>query len=118
MFSPASFSLDDAVMDSLKEMSPSAIDVELRSVAPEVGGNIDMMEMMLDFFKYRLKDGRDYELVQSYIGLFLKVFMMPFSIFTLGSIVKSFLISLNQREIEQGLTVNSHKPIDLMNRSI
>eukprot|EP00795_Rhopilema_esculentum_P000788 gene788-10517_t len=64
---------DDAVMDLLKEMSPSAIDVELRSVAPEVGGNVDMMEMMLDFFKYRMKDGRDYELVQSYIGLFLKL---------------------------------------------
>ena len=57
----------------LKEMSPSSIDIEFRSVSPDMGGSIELMEMILCFFKERLRCGRDYELIQTYIALFSKV---------------------------------------------
>ena len=58
----------------LKEMSPSAIDVEFRLAAPEGGGSVDVMQLLLEFFNECLGSGRNYELIQAYIGLFLKVF--------------------------------------------
>jgi len=61
------------VMNMLKEMSPSSIDIEFRSVSPDSGGSIELMEMTLHFFKDCLRCGRDYELVQSYIALFSKL---------------------------------------------
>lgn len=60
-------------MAVLKEMSPSSIDVEFRSASPDMGGNVKLMEVMLDLFKRQLQSGKDYELIQSYIGLFSKV---------------------------------------------
>ena len=60
-------------MNMLKEMNPSSIDIEFRSVSPDFGGSIALMEMILHFFKDYLRCGRDYELVQSYIALFSKV---------------------------------------------
>ena len=60
-------------MEVLKEMSPSSIDVEFRSASPFGGGSLPVMEIFLEFFNAVLRSGRDYELIQAYIGLFLKV---------------------------------------------
>lgn len=54
-------------------MSPASIDVEFRSMSPSMGGSIELMEILLELFKSALQNGKDYELIQSYIGLFLKV---------------------------------------------
>jgi len=59
--------------DQLKLMGPSAIDVELRSLGPEGGGSEEMLHHMMQLLLSQLKTGKDFELVQAYMSLFLKV---------------------------------------------
>ena len=82
------------MLESLLELGPSAIDLELRSLAPEGGGSLGLMESFLKmirwnscmhpideynvfvkliFVRLELKAGRNFEAVQSYLGLFLKL---------------------------------------------
>ena len=57
-------------MELLKGLGPAAIDSEFRNMAPDAGGPVEwLMEFLLD----QLKTKNNYELVQSYLGLFLKV---------------------------------------------
>ena len=49
------------------------MDVELRSLAPEGGGSIELMVQFLDCLSHRLRTNRDFELAQGYLALFLKV---------------------------------------------
>ena len=60
-------------MELLKELPPAAINGEFRSLAPESGGSIEWLAHLMKFLLEQLKTNRDFELVQSYIGLFLKV---------------------------------------------
>ena len=60
-------------MEALKEMGASHIDTEIRSLAPEGGGNVAVMVEFLHMVDWAMKTCRDYELVQAYLGLFLKV---------------------------------------------
>lgn len=57
----------------MKEMGPSAVDVELRSLAPEAGGSVDMMAQFMVFLDKIFATNRDFELAQAYLGLFMKV---------------------------------------------
>lgn len=57
----------------LKEMGPSAIDTELRSMALDMGGTIELLEKFLEFILYVFKTYKNFELANSYLGLFLKV---------------------------------------------
>jgi len=59
--------------DLLKLMGPSAIDVELRSLGPDGGGSEEMLHHMMQLLLSQLKTGKDFELVQAYMSLFLKV---------------------------------------------
>jgi len=61
------------MLESLLELGPSAIDLELRSLAPEGGGSLGLMESFLKMIRLELKAGRNFEAVQSYLGLFLKL---------------------------------------------
>merc|ERR1711994_254083 len=61
------------MLESLLELGPSAIDLELRSLAPEGGGSVGLMESFLKMIRLELKAGRNFEAVQSYLGLFLKL---------------------------------------------
>ena len=61
-------------------MTPSSIDIEFRSLSPDMGGSIELMVTVLNCFKDRLKCGRDYELIQSYIALFSKVCYLTYTI--------------------------------------
>ncbi|XP_038219221.1 WD repeat-containing protein 36 [Zerene cesonia] len=56
----------------LKEMSPAAIEAEVSSLSPEVGGSIDVMKQFLSMIDIILKSNKDFELGQAYLGLFLK----------------------------------------------
>jgi U3 small nucleolar RNA-associated protein 21 len=54
-------------------MGPSAIDVEIRSMALDMGGNIELLNKFLEFLFYVFSTNNNFELASSYLGLFLKV---------------------------------------------
>lgn len=66
--------LDDylALFNQLKLMGPSALNYEVRCLSPEVGGNIELMVKFLELLKQVSKSNKDFELSQSYLGVFLK----------------------------------------------
>ncbi|XP_046327932.2 WD repeat-containing protein 36-like [Haliotis rufescens] len=61
------------VLDHLKELGPSAIDVEIRSLAPSGGGNVQVMAEFMKFINHSIKTNHNFEIVQAYLGLFLKL---------------------------------------------
>ncbi|GFS88390.1 WD repeat-containing protein 36 [Nephila pilipes] len=61
------------VMEKLKEMSPSKIDVEIRCLSPENGGSEQLMECFLKVLLETLKTKKYFELVYSYLALFLQI---------------------------------------------
>ena len=60
-------------MELLKEMSPAAIDSEFRDMSPDSGGSVEWLACFMEFLLDQLKTSKNYELIQSYLGLFLKV---------------------------------------------
>ncbi|XP_066516110.1 WD repeat-containing protein 36 [Hoplias malabaricus] len=57
----------------LKELGPSAIETELRSLAPDMGGDIRVMQSFLRMIGHMLLLKRDFDLAQAYLALFLKL---------------------------------------------
>jgi len=55
------------------EKGPSAIDIEIRALAPEGGGNIPLMEQFLVLLSTELKKKRNFETVNAHLGLFLQI---------------------------------------------
>jgi len=62
-----------AMIDSLMEKGPSAIDLEIRSVGPEGGGTIGSLCQFLEMLKVGLETNSNFEALESYLGLFMKV---------------------------------------------
>ena len=62
-----------AVMKTLMEKGPSAIDIEVRSLGPEGGGTISALCQFLEMIKVGLRSNSHFEALQSYLSLFLKV---------------------------------------------
>ena len=42
-------------------------------MAPDAGGSVEWLEYFMEFLLDQLKTNNNYELIQSYLGLFLKV---------------------------------------------
>ncbi|XP_069748854.1 WD repeat-containing protein 36 [Narcine bancroftii] len=63
----------DHVIKHLKGMGPSSIDIELRNLAPEGGGSLNVMQSFLQMISYMLCTKRDFELSQAYLALYLKL---------------------------------------------
>lgn len=59
-------------VDKLKTLSPAAIEAEVISMGIDAGGSIEVMKHFLSMVGCMLKSNRDFELAQSYLGLFLK----------------------------------------------
>ncbi|KAL6074501.1 putative u3 small nucleolar rna-associated protein 21 [Balamuthia mandrillaris] len=59
-------------MEHLKGMSPSAVDVELRSLGFEE--DVSDLHLMLDFFCHQLDSNTDFGISQAYLNLFLKIY--------------------------------------------
>lgn len=90
-------------MRHLKELGPSAVDTELRGLAPDMGGNVSVMQSFLRMISSMLRLKQDFDLAQAYLALFLKVgfffslnilncgseSMHPLSIFFLPNLIKS-----------------------------
>jgi len=62
-----------AMLKSFMEKGPSAIDMEIRSLSPEGGGSVSLMCQFLDMLKAAIRSNANFEAVQAYLGLFLKV---------------------------------------------
>ncbi|KAJ0177832.1 hypothetical protein K1T71_006705 [Dendrolimus kikuchii] len=56
----------------LKVLPPAVIEAEVSSMAPDVGGSIQVLKKFLNMIEVMLKSNRDFELAQSYLSLFLK----------------------------------------------
>lgn len=56
----------------LKEMGPSAIEIEVINLAPEGGGTYELMSQFLSLVLSCLRRKRDFEACQAYLGLFMK----------------------------------------------
>ena len=60
-------------MSLLMTMSPAAIDAEIRGLSPDNGGSLEWLQRFMQFLLRQLKTNMNFELVESYLGLFLKV---------------------------------------------
>lgn len=67
---------DEAALNLLKELGPSGIETELRSLSPDCGGSVEVMQSFLKMIGMMLDRKRDFELAQAYLALFLKVSLM------------------------------------------
>lgn len=56
----------------LKSLSPSSIEAEVTSMAPDAGGSLEVMKQFLKMLDILLRSNKDFELAQSYLSLFLK----------------------------------------------
>ena len=63
----------DAIIEMLKAKGPSAIEIELTSLAPEGGGSLELMAKFLQLISSVLKSRKNFEAAQAYLGLFLKL---------------------------------------------
>lgn len=62
----------DTCIQKLKSLAPAAIEAEVSSMAPEVGGSDKVMKQFLLMLDVMLKSNRDFELAQSYLSIYLK----------------------------------------------
>ncbi|XP_035583712.1 WD repeat-containing protein 36 isoform X2 [Zalophus californianus] len=63
----------EAALNLLKELGPSGIETELRSLSPDCGGSVEVMQSFLKMIEMMLDRKRDFELAQAYLALFLKL---------------------------------------------
>ncbi|KAJ8791217.1 hypothetical protein J1605_020657 [Eschrichtius robustus] len=63
----------EAALNLLKELGPSGIETELRSLSPDCGGSVEVMKSFLKMIGMMLDKKRDFELAQAYLALFLKL---------------------------------------------
>jgi len=57
-------------------LGPSNIEIELRSLAPEGGGSLEVMLSFLRMIGMMLNKKYNFEIAQAYLALFLKVTML------------------------------------------
>lgn len=61
------------ILQVLKKLSPSDIDIEFRQLGLDGGGNDEDLESFVLVLIELIKSGQDFELVQSFVSLFLKL---------------------------------------------
>ncbi|XP_074612173.1 WD repeat-containing protein 36-like [Acropora palmata] len=63
----------EPVITLLKSMGPSSIDAEIRSLGPEAGGDLQLLQLFMLFIEHQLGTRRDFELTEAMLGLLLKL---------------------------------------------
>ncbi|XP_044131879.1 WD repeat-containing protein 36 isoform X1 [Bufo gargarizans] len=63
----------DIPLKTIKDLGPSAIETEIRNLAPEGGGSVEVMKSFLKMIGRMLETKLDFELAQAYLALFLKI---------------------------------------------
>ena len=61
------------LMVHMKAMGPSALDGECSSLGPEGGGSLEQLANFMRFLLSGLKRKENFELVEAYLSLFMKV---------------------------------------------
>lgn len=61
-----------ALFNQLKLMGPSSLNYEVRCLSPEAGGTLELLVKFLELLKQVSENNKDFELSQSYLGVFLK----------------------------------------------
>lgn len=61
------------LMTMLKDKGPSSIEIELQKLSPEGGGSIKLMIKFVNLCRFVMESAFDFEAVQSYCALFLKL---------------------------------------------
>ncbi|GAB6028898.1 WD repeat-containing protein 36 [Chamberlinius hualienensis] len=56
-----------------KQLSPTSLEVEIYTLAPEGGGSIELLVQFLKMLYNVLKTNSDYEIVEANLGLFIKI---------------------------------------------
>ncbi|KAM4049607.1 WD repeat-containing protein 36 [Anomaloglossus baeobatrachus] len=69
----------DIPLKTIKELGPSGIDTEIRNLAPEGGGSVEVMQSFLKMIGSMLETKLDFELAQAYLALFLKIHLRVIS---------------------------------------
>jgi len=62
-----------SMYNTFLEKGPSAIDIEIRALAPEGGGSIPLMQTFLTLLQKQLENKTNFETVHAHLGLFLQV---------------------------------------------
>ena len=62
-----------ALLKLLLDKGPSAIDIEIRSLGPEGGGSLNLLSGFLKMLQTGFDDNKNFEMLQSYFSLYLKV---------------------------------------------
>ncbi|KAL3454924.1 Utp21 specific WD40 associated putative domain-containing protein [Aspergillus heterothallicus] len=63
----------DAFFDEIKSMTPSKVELEIRSLDPKVQGDQSEMSAFVLALSNRLSSGRDFELVNAWMAVFLRI---------------------------------------------
>lgn len=66
---------NDIFIDSINlitSLGPSMVDFEIKSLDPHAGGNDTVMLQFMKMIHFMLASNRNFELAQSYLGVFLK----------------------------------------------
>lgn len=63
----------DGIIEVLKAKGPSAIEIEITSLAQEGGGSQELMVKFLQLILAALRSRKNFEAVEAYLGLFLKL---------------------------------------------
>jgi len=104
----------DNFLSKMKEMAPSAIDVEIRSMSIDMGGSEEILNKFLEFIYYTLSTYKNFELANSYLGLFMKIHAD--TIRTNETLIASLIkIKEFQTNIWDGLKMNMNKNLCLIN---
>lgn len=59
-------------IDHMMGLGPSMVDFELKSLHPDGGGNVSVMEQFLKMILFMFESNSNFELAQSYLAVFLK----------------------------------------------
>jgi U3 small nucleolar RNA-associated protein 21 len=63
----------DPMIEHLKSLSPARADLEIRSLNPRVQNGFSELASFIDALTLRLKSRRDFELVNAWMAVFLKI---------------------------------------------
>ncbi|XP_063887583.1 WD repeat-containing protein 36-like [Scylla paramamosain] len=63
----------EEALNMLMNQGPSGVEVEIRGLDPDVGGSKEVMVQFLEMIKFALEKQYNFEAVQGYLGLFLKL---------------------------------------------
>lgn len=63
----------EEALNMLMNQGPSGVEVEIRGLDPDVGGSEEVMIQFLEMIKFALEKQCNFEAVQGYLGLFLKL---------------------------------------------